>query len=931
MMMETVISRSIRVMFAGGVVLGLGLAATAQAQEASSTQRVEITGSSIKRIAAESSLPVTTLTKDDIAKSGITTVEALLQSVTSTSTAGATQNSQLAGLSTYGASSVSLRGLGDARTLVLVNGKRLAVFAGTGTAVDVNSIPFGAIERVEILRDGASGVYGSDAVAGVINFILRQDYKGLEMSAGYNAPTRGGGTTQKASILFGAGNLAEDRFNVMLSGEFEKADALYGRQRDFANTGNIAPFIQSAATETGRIEGIWVPGQSRTQNARSATNPYGYSSSGYGNPKAPANCADISMFSSGKGGVGGAYDNCKYDSAPFVGLFPEVERVNLVGAAKFQLTPDHQIYADTLYARNKVIETYQPSPARVGFFQTDDAFTGSGVDAALLIRPSNPNYGTYITPYLLSHGLSAMNGQTLAITLRSFLAGARQETDINTQSRINVGMKGVIFKSWDYNVSLIANEAKTDGRLTDGYYSQLALARILNDPANNWNPFAVGGIQDAALTAKLQAAKYTGSTITAKSKSTGFDSSVTGTLTDLPAGPLQLATGFSVRKDSYAVNVPDILGSGDIAGLGGATLPVDASRTVRALFAELNVPILKTLEGNVTARTDSYSDVGSTTNGKASLRFSPTQTMLFRASVGSGFRAPTLVELHRPQSTGASEAFIDPKFAADGPVQAVAIIGGNPNLKPEKSKQGSVGMVLQPIASVSIGIDYFNIKIDNLIAAPSALSLVNAARAGKPLYGPDDVIFAPDGTVDTVKQIGRNANGATVSGFDVDLRFKQAVATGKVSVSLNGTYTSKYDYKTLNGTQGSVGTIVQPNGDPLDIAASGVVFRWKHNLAFNYQSGPWSTTLVQNYQSGYRDANDLNGDQHHVGSLTLYDAQVAYTGIKNLTLSAGMRNLFDKNPPISIGNGTQFQAGYDPTYYDARARTAYLTANYKFF
>jgi iron complex outermembrane receptor protein len=261
----------------------------------------------------------------------------------------------------------------------------------------------------------------------------------------------------------------------------------------------------------------------------------------------------------------------------------------------------------------------------------------------------------------------------------------------------------------------------------------------------------------------------------------------------------------------------------------------------------------------------------------------------------------------------------------------VTIIGGNPNLKPEKSKQGSIGMVLQPISSVSIGIDYFNIKIDNLIAAPSALSLVNAARAGKPLYGPDDVVFAPDGTVDTVKQIGRNANGATVSGFDVDLRFKQAVATGKVSVALNGTYTSKYDYKTLNGTQGSVGTIVQPDGSPLDIAQSGVVFRWKHNLAFNYQTGPWSTTLVQNYQSGYRDADDLKGNQHHVSSLTIYDAQVAYTGVKNLTLSAGLRNLFDKNPPISIGNGTQFQAGYDPTYYDARARTAYLTANYKFY
>jgi iron complex outermembrane receptor protein len=349
------------------------------------------------------------------------------------------------------------------------------------------------------------------------------------------------------------------------------------------------------------------------------------------------------------------------------------------------------------------------------------------------------------------------------------------------------------------------------------------------------------------------------------------------------------------------------------------------------VFAELNVPILKTLEGNVAVRNDHYSDVGGTTNGKASLRFNPVQSVLLRASVGSGFRAPTLVELHRPASAGTTEQFIDPQFTADGAVQANSTIGGNPDLKPEKSKQASFGIVFQPVSQISVGVDYFHIKIDNLIAGPSALSLVNAARAGKPLYGPNDVVFAPDGTVDTVDQRLRNANGAVVSGLDVDLRFKQAFSFAKLTVNMNGTYTDKYDYKTLNGTQSSVGTIVQPDGSPLDIAASGVVVRWKHVLSANLQSGPWSGTLIQNYQSGYRDANDLNGDRHDVSSLTTYDAQVAYTGIRNLSLALGVRNLFDKNPPLAIGNGSQFQAGYDATYYDARARTAYVTANYKFF
>lgn len=937
MMMETVLSRSIRLMFVSGIAASIGLLAQpVLAQDATKDdtkmQRVEITGSSIKRVAAEGALPVTTLSKEDIARSGAVSVEALISSITSTSTAGATQGSALAGLSTYGLSSISLRGLGEQRTLVLVNGRRLAVFAGTGSAVDVNAIPMAAIERVEVLRDGASGVYGSDAVAGVINFILRQDYQGLEGGIAYDAPTRGGGgVTKKASVVGGFGNLAENGYNVMLSAGVEKGTSLFGKDRDFAKTGNIAPFIQSAATESGRIEGIWVPGQTQAQNARNATtNPFGYSSSGFGNPSAPNNCADINMFSSGKGGVGGAFDNCKFDSGPFVGLFPEVERTNLVGALKFQITPNLQLFADVMYAQNKIKEVYQPSPERVAFLSTDTAFAGSGVDPALLIRPTNPNYAAVVTPYLLSHGLAAMNGQTLAVTARTFLTGPRTERDTNTQHREVVGLKGTV-KDWDYEVALASNESKTEGSLSDGYFSQVALARIINDPANNWNPWAPGGIQDAALTQKLQSAKYVGPTLTGVSKSTSVDGKVAGTIMEMAAGPLQIAAGMSARRDTYKTTVPDILGTGDIAGLGGATLPTDASRTVSALFTELNVPILKTLEANLAARADHYSDVGSTQNGKASLRFSPTNAVVFRGSLGTGFRAPTLYELHQASSVQSTEQFIDPAFPADGQIQPNAIRSGNIDLKPEKSKQASLGVVFQPITALSFGLDWYRIKIDNIVVVPAALGLVKAARAGTPLYGPNDVTFAPDGTVDTVDQTNRNAASALVSGIDVDFRWKDTFSFGKLSVNLNGTYTNTYDYTTLNGVQQSVGTIVQPDGSPLDIAALGVVVRWKHNLAANWSVGPWSTTLVQNYYSGYRDANDLNGDRHDVSSLTLYDAQLAYTGIKNLRVAVGVKNLFDKNPPLAIGNGSNFQTGYDPTMYDARARTAYVTANFKFF
>jgi iron complex outermembrane recepter protein len=243
-----------KISLAAAVVAGGGLSwtTTALAQE---TQRIEITGSSIKRIDAESSLPVTTISRADIERSGVTNVEQLVKAISSVATAGSTSGSTLSGLATYGLSSVSLRGLGEARTLVLVNGRRLATFAGSNgstVAVDINAVPLAAIERVEVLRDGASSLYGSDAVAGVINFILRSDYTGLELSAQYGAPTRsGGGAVSRAGIVFGTGSVDKDRFNVMLAANVEKSESLYGRERNFAKSGVRPPFFFSGATPSG--------------------------------------------------------------------------------------------------------------------------------------------------------------------------------------------------------------------------------------------------------------------------------------------------------------------------------------------------------------------------------------------------------------------------------------------------------------------------------------------------------------------------------------------------------------------------------------------------------------------------------------------------------------------------------------------------------
>jgi iron complex outermembrane receptor protein len=945
MFRKTKVCHGLMLAFGGSLALGSPFAAAQQQLE-----RVEITGSAIKRIDAETSLPVTVMSRDEITRSGVTNMEQLVQRLSSASSAGNTTGSQTAGLSTYGLSSISLRGLGEQRTLVLVNGRRLAVFAGGGTggAVDINAIPVAAIDRVEVLRDGASALYGSDAVAGVVNFILRKDFNGLEGSVNVGTPSKsGGGKVNRATLLFGKGDLATDKFNVMVGVDLEKSSALFASERDFSNSGNRPPFFSNAATPTGRIEGLWDPakwsinpatGQYVSTNGRSASNPYGITTSGFGNPYAPGRCGEINMFPAGAGGVDGAFQNCNFDSAPYTGLFPKVERSSFFGSAKLEVSPALQLYGEALYSKTKSTETYQPSPVRNSFLYpgdlafTDPAVNTAGVAPALLVHPSNPVYNSILVPYFAANGLTAMqaSGLPVAVTLRTFLTGPRTDVATNEQTRLVAGTRGSV-GSWDYDIGAAFNQAKTGGGVVNGYFSQLGLASILNNPASNWNPWAPGGVQDPSVSSQLESAKYIGPTISGISRAYSIDGTASTELGKLAGGPIQLAVGSSVRRERYKIEVPASLGSGDIAGLGGAVSPEDDSRTVSAIFSEVNLPVLKTLELNASGRVDKYSDVGSSSNGKLSARWTPVPRLLLRGAVGTGFRAPTLVELHQPHTVGVSEQFVDPQHAGDGLVQANAVIGGNPNLKPEKSRQLSLGIVASPVSNLTGSLDFFLIKIKNYITQPAALALVNGVRNGTPLYGPDDATFAADGTVDTVTQINRNAASALLRGVDVNVNWNDRFAFGKLAVDLSGTYMQTFDLTTLAGVQHSVGTIIQPDGTPLDVAGLGVIARWKHTLSANWAVGSWSTTLAQNFYLGYRDANDLNGDPHYVPSVATYDAQVAFIGVKNLKLALGVRNLFDKKPPLFIGNGSSFQYGYDPQNFDPRGRFLYVTANYKFW
>lgn len=927
---------------------GLTAPQWAFAQEAQRLERVEVTGSSIKRVDAETALPVTVVSRGDIERSGVRTTEELVAQLTTVTSAGGQVNAGVSGLATYGLSAVSMRGLGSQRTLVLVNGRRLAVFAGSGAAVNVNAIPLESIDRVEVLQDGASGVYGSDAIAGVMNFILRKDVEGVEVSATHGQPTRGGGAkNDKLSVVAGFGNYDRDRFSVTLSAGYEKEGNLLGASRAYANTDTKLPYYEGGATETGRIEGVWVfPGQFTDTsgpgpNARSTANPYGITGTGYGNPMAAlGKCAEIGMIPrSGKGYTQGEPapggpeaarngPNCTFDTGNFVSLVPNREYTGVSGHLRFKLNKDNELFAEGLASRNKSVNPIQPAPNRQAFYAGNTNFKGSGVDPAMLIYPQNPNYKIAET-YLRSVGLDAMVGKPLAVSQRTFLIGPRTTSDVADQSRVILGARGLV-GNIDYEVAYTHNRSKTAGSVINGFASIFGLTKVLNDPKSTWNPWAPLGKQPPEVEAALEKTKYVGPTIESTSTNHGIDLKFSGVAMELAGGPLSVAAGMNARDDRYELTPSAAMNSGDVIGMGSALVPVTGKRNVWAIFAEANAPISKELEGNLALRQDNYSDFGRTNNAKASLRWQPMTQVLVRGSAGTGFRAPTLVDLYQPRQIGSTEQFVDPANKGDGRIQPTGITSGNPNLKPEKSKQVSVGLVVQPMKSLTASVDYFRVKINDPIVAPSASVLVAAARRGDP-FSKGRVTFAPDNTVDTVDQSILNTGSIDTDGIDIDLRWREKVASGRLDVAFNGTYIHKYDVISASGElEHSVGTTVRPDGNPLTAALTGVVLKWKHNLGFTYTQGAWSGTLTQRFYKGYEMSPDLNGKRLFVPNTATYDMVVAYNGIKNTKLSLGVRNLLDRDPPLFNHNGSQFQSGYDVYQEDPRGRFVYVTASYKF-
>ena len=930
-----------------------------------SLQRVEITGSSIKRIASEGALPVQIITADDLKHQGITTAEQLMSTLSSNGSGlnNLASNSDVSagsGRGSNGLSSANLRGQGSSSTLVLLNGRRLAAHGLDGGTVDLNQIPMAAIERIEILKDGASAIYGTDAIGGVINFILKKNYTGVQMEASTDVTQQGGGNISRVSLTAGAGDLEKDKYNFLFSLGHSANQALFGSQRSFVNdfqssrglspdtTG--APFatlqtlttlntVLSNKSNTGPA-----PAGGVAQRFINVLNLPGGAGCGSVPGMAPY---DYALWGGGVNHLEYKYA-CTFDTGVAATLQQPVDNTNLVARGTLQLG-EHQLYAEVTAARvtsSKVFSASQLSSsttAKVGTAPNQIAnplynmvYPLNDVNKATYDSVFNQLVATFPT-------IAANYGLPLAFKWRCLPCGPREYDTTSDTSRLMVGADGPLpwLTGWDYRAGISTASSSTTSVLGNGYYFGVPLVAAI--ATGGLNPFLPAGqSQTPAALAALAAASANGTTLYG-GKYTLFqaDATASGPVFKLPAGDVMAAVGVDLRTEKFGFNGNPADWATQLSIPNAAFDAINTidtvKRDIRAVFTEVMVPITKQLEATLAVRHDDYTGFGGTTNPKVSMRFTPVEQFLVRGSYNTGFRVPDF----KQQFFGVTESpggttTVDPvtcptlKVSALPGCQAITfntLFGGNPALQPEKSKQSTVGFVWAPTRNTSVGADWWSINKTGTIQAATMSTLLNNYT----LF-PQNFIRDASGNIVQIDTSWINAGETVTKGVDINASANGKMGEARWGVNLDGSYLLEKKSRVVASADFGPSEIGQfnPNGDP------GI--RWKHSLTGMYSRGPWTATLTQMYRSGYKQnvifaagfvPADWNPD---VDSYTLYNASVTYSGIKNLDLSFGIKNLFNTSPPFAITYDTNTGAGssWDPRVADPRGRAFTFLASYKF-
>jgi iron complex outermembrane receptor protein len=854
--------------------------ALAQAPTEPAMQRVEVTGSSIKRLAAQSSLPITSIRADDFARQGLATAQEVLATIPMNQTS--TGASQSVGAGTGGRTTADLRGLGGDKTLVLLNGRRLANHPFFADTVDLNIIPVAALDRVEVLRDGASAIYGTDAIGGVVNFITKRSFKGLVATAEAFEPTAsGGGDEQRVNLTGGWGDLQNDGHNFLVVADFHRQSALRSTERDFSGTG-VRP--ERGVSQTS---GTPFPANFFSDNGIS------------GNPSFATGCAPPASIPSTTN------QTCRFDFTRFIDNIPLTKQASLLGRYTRRFG-EHTGTLEYLHSRSTNRARVAPPP-----------LAGIG----LTMTASSPFYpGLGITP-----AFPGLTGEPLDISWRPLVTGQRAQRDLSQSDRLLAAMEGS-WRTWDYSTALTHAIGRAESDFTGGYVID---QRMIDGVASGvLNPF---GEQTAAGNTYLQDALLLGQFLDAKIRSTALDFKASRELMSMRGGQLGAAFGAEVRHDkaTYLVNRA-LAGQASSSGYADAQ-DQRGARTIRAVFGEVNAPVLPGLEVNFAGRYDYYTDVGGDFNPKVALRWQPVPAFLARASYNQGFRAPTLYDIYGPQTTtNTAEPWDDPRLCPGG----VPVAGANPNLvcnqqqnirqggntalAPEKSRTWSAGVVFEPMPSITLSADVWDIKLKDQISALAEQTLFGNFAKYQDLF-----VYNAAGTrLDYVLATTMNLGEVKTRGVDLSLLWRMPRSRwGNTTLTVDGTYVDRYDYQNEPG-----GPFTENAGRYADASP---VFRWRHNATLSWNMAPWSMALSNRYMSGYDDQNAVDPQfEQRVDNYSVWTLSGTWS-TRQVDFTVGVKNLLDEDPPYT-NQVTTFQQGYDPRYTDPLGRTVYVRAAYKF-
>ncbi|MCU0950478.1 MAG: TonB-dependent receptor [Burkholderiaceae bacterium] len=896
-------------------------AAQAQSGGTQALDRVQVTGSFIKRIEGETALPVVTLSVEELTRAGVTNAEQAVKMITQQQ--GGTVSSGSVSSGNGGASYASLRNLGPQRTLVLLNGRRIVSNPFQTVAVDLNTLPMAAISRVEVLTDGASAVYGTDAIAGVINFITRRDFAGVQIGAETQIPQEDGGRLDTASLIGGIGSLAKQGWNVYGGFNYRKQEPMFGTDRDFS----ARSYDQARgwnATSPTTFPANWTQTVAGTTTVNNA------------NPSAPGCQPPTSLSLPWFAGSA----PCNADTQGFTWTIPEQEQWSGFLRGSLALGADHTVSLEYFRSYNRIGQQIAPSP-----------------ENGLAMSPASPFYpgnGIYAgAPGQVTTAPVTVNWRTTEL-------GARKTDTDNTTQRAMLLGEGR-FGAWDYQASALWSKSEIGQDFLSGYG---ATAALLNGMAGTngapfLNPF---GPQTAAGAAFLRSTQITGRLNEGEGTLQSMAAVFSRQFGQLAGGPMSVALAGEFRTEEM-VYITDVARASQTSssGIAGSAPRRSGDRDISALGAEALFPVMKNLELGLAVRWDDYSDFGQTTNPKYSFKWTPTRDLLVRGSYNTGFAAPTLTQLFIPnQTTFTSGRYNDPVLCPGGTVapggiasrdcgiQFTQLTGGNDTLQPEESKAYTLGFVMQATAQISFGADFWKYRItDNIGTLGEATIFGNptqyAARFIRCSQAPADrvaVISAcrvPGGDpLAYIVNTNENLGETEISGVDLSFNWQgSATSYGRFSLGLRGSYIEKYKFQVVKG-----GVWFEPLGDwtpqlTTGATSGGPVLRYQQVSTLGWDLGDWSTVLIHRYSSRYRDQNPTAGvlpafRNNVVGSYSLFDLNVTYTGFKNVVLRAGVLNLLNTDPPYT-NQTARFQARkYDDRFHNPLGRVFTLAGRYTF-